>query len=93
MTNTSGPAYGQAPASTGSGDVKDQLRRLRAEGGTYRSIAAAAGLAPATVHDLAAGRRNPTPSTARALQNVTGGTLSRARVDAGAPGCGCGRCT
>src|SRR6185437_14721166 len=55
----------------------------RAEGGTIRSIAAAAGLAPATVHDLASGRRTPTPSTARALQRVTSGTLRRARVDAG----------
>jgi len=62
---------------------RDQVRRLRAEGGTYRSIAAAAGLAPATVHDLAAGRRNPTPATTRALQKVHGGTLPRARVDAG----------
>ena len=42
---------------------RDQIRRLRAEGGTYRSIAAAAGLAPATVHDLASGRRQPTPTT------------------------------
>jgi len=42
---------------------RDQIRRLRAEGGTYRSIAAAAGLAPATVHDLASGRRQPTPAT------------------------------
>jgi DNA-binding transcriptional regulator YdaS (Cro superfamily) len=82
MTNTR-PADGQAPADPGPGDVKDQLRRLRAEGGTYRSIAAAAGLAPATVHDLAAGRRTPTPTTSRALQKATSGTLARARVDAG----------
>jgi transcriptional regulator with XRE-family HTH domain len=83
MTDTPRPAHGQAPADPGPGDVKDQLRRLRAEGGTYRSIAAAAGLAPATVHDLAAGCRTPTPSTARALQNVHSGALRRARVDAG----------
>jgi transcriptional regulator with XRE-family HTH domain len=66
-----------------SSELRDQVRRLRAEGGTYRSIAAASGLAPATVHDLATGRRNSTPSTTRALGNVTSGALSRARVDAG----------
>ncbi len=46
------------PRSTSGrdGDVRGQIRRLRAEGGTYRSIAAAAGLAPATVHDIASGR-------------------------------------
>jgi transcriptional regulator with XRE-family HTH domain len=63
--------------------LQDQLRRLRADGGTYRSIAAAAGLAPATVHDLATGRRQPTPDTSRALQQVSSRTLPRARVDAG----------
>jgi transcriptional regulator with XRE-family HTH domain len=65
------------------GNLRDQLRRLRDEGGTYRSIAAAAGLAPATVHSLAAGRRNPTPATTRALLKVNSGTLARARLDAG----------
>jgi len=65
------------------GDVRDQISRLREQGGTYRSIAAAAGLALATVHDLASGRRSPTPSTTRALRQVSGGTLPRARVDAG----------
>ena len=70
-------------ASRGPEAPRDQIRRLRPEGGTYRSIAAAAGLAPATVHDLATGRRNPTPATARALQKAAGGTLPRARVDAG----------
>ena len=79
---------GQVSAALGSlapapGELQDQLRRLRAEGGTYRSIAAAAGLAPATVHDLATGRRNLTPSTTRALRRVSSGTLRRARVDAG----------
>jgi transcriptional regulator with XRE-family HTH domain len=76
-------AAAPADSTAGPAELRDQLRRLRAEGGTYRSIAAAAGLAPATVHDLATGRRAPTPSTARALRNVTSGTLRRARVDAG----------
>ena len=84
-SNRQRPARPRQPRRTRgpSGDPRDQVRRLRAEGGTYRSIAAAAGLAPATVHDLATGRRNPTPSTTRALQKVTSGTLPRARVDAG----------
>ena len=61
----------------------DQIRRLRSEGGTYRSIAAAAGLAPATIHDLATGRRNQTPTTATALKKAADGTVRRARHDAG----------
>jgi transcriptional regulator with XRE-family HTH domain len=69
--------------SSGPEAPRDQIRRLRREGGTYRSIASAAGLAPTTVHDLATGRRNPTLSTARALQKAAGGPLPRARVDAG----------
>lgn len=42
-------------ASTGTAEIRDQIRRLRAVSGTYRSIAAAAGLAPAIVHELASG--------------------------------------
>lgn len=61
--------------------------------GLGRFIAVAAGLAPATVHDLASGRRQRTPATARILLNVGGGTLPRARVDVGKAGCGCGPCT
>jgi Helix-turn-helix domain len=61
----------------------EQLRRLRDEGGTYRSIAAASGLAPSTVYGLATGRRQPTPHTTRALAKVSGKNLPRARVDAG----------
>ncbi|WP_300609137.1 hypothetical protein, partial [Trebonia sp.] len=71
------------PGTADAGAVRDQVRRLRDEGGTYRGIAAAAGLAPATVHDLASGRRQPTPNTARALAKVTSGTMPRARLDAG----------
>ena len=62
---------------------RDRIRRLRADGGTYRSIAAAAGLAPATVHGLVTGRRNPTPATAHALQKVESTSLRRSRLDAG----------
>jgi hypothetical protein len=65
-------------------DIQEHLRRLLDEGGTYRSIAAAAGLATATVHDLATGRRLPTPHTTRALLGLgSGDALPRARIDAG----------
>ena len=77
------PAPPPADPASEPGNLRDQLRRLRDEGGTYRSIAAAAGLAPATVHALASGRSNPTPVTARALQAVSSSTLTRARLDAG----------
>jgi hypothetical protein len=88
MTANRRPSAHEAPAAAalpanGSGEPREQVRRLRAEGGTYRSIAAAAGLGPGTVHDLAAGRRHPTPATSRALMNVNGATLARARLDAG----------
>jgi transcriptional regulator with XRE-family HTH domain len=82
------PAAGQAVAASSDpgavpGDVRDQIRRLQHDGGTYRTIAAAAGLAPATIHGLASGRRQPTPTTARALSKVTSDTLRRARLDSG----------
>lgn len=71
-------------ATAATAAVHHHLRRLRDEGGTYRSIAAAAGLAVGTVHDLATGRRQVTPATARLLLGVTsGGSLPRARLDAG----------
>jgi plasmid maintenance system antidote protein VapI len=81
-------AAGQTTATSSDpgavpGDVRNQIRRLQNDGGTYRTIAAAAGLAPATVHGLATGRRQPTPTTARALSKVTSNTLRRARLDAG----------
>jgi plasmid maintenance system antidote protein VapI len=82
------PPTSQSAASPGNslaapGVVLQQVHRLREEGGTYRAIAAAAGLATTTVHDLASGRRQPTPNTARALLKVTSDTLPRARIDAG----------
>ena len=74
----------QAAAASGHPTaVWDQVRRLRDQGGTYRSIAAAAGLAPTTVHNLVTGRKQPTPATTRALLSVTSDTLRRARLDAG----------
>jgi transcriptional regulator with XRE-family HTH domain len=82
------PPAGQAAAASSDpgavpGDVRDQIRRLQDKGGSYRAIAAAAGLSPATVHGLRSGRRQPTPATERALSRVTSSTLRRARIDAG----------
>jgi len=76
------PAAAADPAPSPA-EFRTQLDRLRAEGGTYRSIAGAAGLAPGTVHDLAAGRRTPTPATTRALLAVSAPSLHRAHTDAG----------
>jgi hypothetical protein len=67
----------------GPSSVRDHLNQLRQHGGTYRTIAAAAAVAPTTVHDLAIGRRAGTGSIARALLAVTSDTLSRGRLDAG----------
>jgi transcriptional regulator with XRE-family HTH domain len=86
MTTTPPPADSTAPATptpASPDDAPATIRRLREQGGTYRSIAGAAGLAPATVHDLATGRRAPTPATTRALAKAGGSPLRRARTDAG----------
>ena len=61
----------------------EHVRRLRAAGGTYRSISEAAGIGPMTVHGLATGRHQPHPVTASAVLCVTPGGLARSRVDAG----------
>ena len=71
------------PPDTGPGAARDYARRLRQDGGTYRGIAAAAGLAPTTVHDLVSGRRPGTPYTATDLRAVTSQAIPRARLDAG----------
>jgi hypothetical protein len=75
-----GPGVSGRPID-GRLEARDQISRLRKEGGTYRSNAA--GLATAAVHDLAAGRRNPAPATDRALRKAAAGVLPRARLDAG----------
>jgi transcriptional regulator with XRE-family HTH domain len=63
--------------------ARDHLARLRRDGGTYRSIAAAAALSPGAVHRLAFDRRRAQPGTATAVFTVTSPALSRARLDAG----------
>jgi hypothetical protein len=63
--------------------ARAHIRRLRRGGSSYRAIAAAAAVTPATVSDLARGRRRAHPATTAALLAVTSTTLPRARVDAG----------
>ena len=63
--------------------LRNHLNELRLQGGTYRTIGAAAAVAPTTVHDLAIGRREGTGSIARALLAVTSDELPQGRMDAG----------
>jgi transcriptional regulator with XRE-family HTH domain len=84
--NTPAPrpaAPGPQPPPASRGAARDHVRRLRQDGGTYRGIAAAAGIAPTTVHDLATGHHHPTPGTAAAILSVTPHALPRARINAG----------
>ncbi len=68
---------------TDPGAARAHVRRLRSDGRTYQAIATAAGLAPATVSGLAAGRRKPTRGTTAAVLAVTSKTIPRGRTDAG----------
>src|ERR1022692_3669910 len=63
--------------------ARDHVRSLRETGGSYRAIAAAAGLGAMTVHDAGTGRRRPNAGTTTAVLAVTSGDLRRARIDAG----------
>ena len=79
-----GPLPGQAgPPYPAPGSARAHVRRLRQDGGTYRGVAAAAGLAPATVSDLDRGRRRPNRGTTAAVLAVTSKSVPRGRVDAG----------
>jgi hypothetical protein len=83
MTAPTIPA-GQDPAGPGQRQAaREHVILLRQHGGTYRSIAAAAALSPATVRALATGRRRAQPATATAVLKVTSRTLPRSRLDAG----------
>jgi transcriptional regulator with XRE-family HTH domain len=63
--------------------ARDHVTQLRQDGGTYRSIAAAAALSPGAVHRLAAGRSRAQTGTATAVLIVSSQALPRARLDAG----------
>jgi len=83
MTTSPQPATSQHPTADQNNNAPEKIRQLLRQGGTYRSIARASGLSVATVHDLATGRRAPTPATTRALAQLGSGPLPTARVDAG----------
>ena len=83
MTAPIVPPIGRNPAGSGQrAAARDHVTRLRQDGGTYRSIAAAAALSPAAVRGLASGRRRTQPGTAAAVLTVTSRSLPRARLDA-----------
>ena len=84
MTAPIVPPTGRNPAGSGQREAaRDHVTRLREDGGTYRSIAAAAALSPGAVHRLASGRRRAQPGTAAAVLTVTSPALPQARLDAG----------
>jgi plasmid maintenance system antidote protein VapI len=81
-----GPVPNQAGSpypANGPDRARAHVRRLRKEGVTYRGVAAAAGVAPATVSDLDRGRRRPHRGTTAAVLAVTSNSVPRGRVDAG----------
>jgi transcriptional regulator with XRE-family HTH domain len=83
MTAPTVPPTGRDPARPGQPQAaREHLTRLRHDGGTYRSIAAAAGLSPAAVRGLATGRRRAQPATAAAVLQVATKTPPKARLDA-----------
>ncbi len=79
---TAATPAGRSPAPRELTAVRDHIQQLRSRGASYRSIAAAAGIGPMTVHDIAAGSR-PATETAAAVLAVTGTSLASARLDAG----------
>ncbi len=83
MTAQADPGASASQPDAGPGAVRDHLNQLRQHGGTYRTIAAAAAVAPTTGHDLAVGRRDGTGTIATALLAVTSDALPHGRVDAG----------
>ena len=83
MTAPIVPPARRNPASPGRREAaRDHVTRLQQDGGTYRSIAAAAALSPATVRALTTGGRRAQPATATAVLTVTGRILPRTRLDA-----------
>ncbi len=83
MTLPTIPPARRDPASPGRREAaRDHVTRLQQDGGTYRSIAAAAALSPATVRALTTGGRRAQPATVTAVLTVTSRTLPRTRLDA-----------
>ena len=77
------PPYPATSLAAARGAARARVRRLRQDGSTYSGIASAAGLAPATVSDLARDRRRSTRGTAAAVLAMHADAIPRARLDAG----------
>jgi transcriptional regulator with XRE-family HTH domain len=77
------PPYPATSLAPDRGAAQARVRSLRQHGSTYQAIATAAGLDPATVSDLARGRRRPTRGTAAAVLTVPADAIPRVRPDAG----------
>ena len=73
--------------------ARAHVTQLRQDGGTYRSVAAAAALSTGSVHRLASGRRRAQPGTTAAVLTVTSPALPRPGWTRAEPGCGCAPCT
>src|SRR5437763_1809441 len=63
--------------------AREHVSRLLQDGGSYRSIAAAAMVSPATLYDLATGRRQAQAGTSAAVLAVTSQAVKKIRLDAG----------
>ena len=77
------PPHPPASPAAGPRAARARIRRLHQDGSTYQAIATAAGLAPATVRDLASGRRRPTRGTTGAVLAMNADAIAYARLDAG----------
>ena len=63
--------------------AREHVSRLLQDGGSYRSIAAAAMVSPTTLYDLATGRRQAQAGTCAAVLTVTSQAVQKIRLDAG----------
>ena len=79
----SDPPYPAASLAADRGAARARVRHLRQDGSTYSGIASAAGLASATVSDLARGRRRSTRGTTAAVLAMRAEAVPRVRLDAG----------
>lgn len=70
-------------SAPGGAAARDHIRRLGAQGASYRAIGRAAGIGTTTARDLAASRRPPAPAIAAAVLRVSPRSAPASRVDAG----------
>ncbi|HEY1324522.1 MAG TPA: hypothetical protein VGF32_29960 [Streptosporangiaceae bacterium] len=77
------PPYPATSLAANRSAARARVRRLHHDASTYIGIATAAGLAPATVSDLARGRRRSTRGTAAAVLAMHDRAVPRARLDVG----------